>query len=195
MRLERLTAERLASGPAGGGPGATEGVPADLVGAVLARDIVVDGERWSKGRRLSAGDLARYAASPPAGLDGLTVIVPEAGDLHEDEAATRLAAAIAGPGLEARGPVQSRVDLVATAAGVVHVRIADLERLDRIDPLEVFTRLDGSIVERGDLIASVKVAPHVVAESVVAEGIGVVRAGARPVVEVRPFRPMSVGVV
>ena len=51
----------------------------------------------------------------------------------------RLAAAVAGPGLTVRGPVQSRVDLLAAAPGVVNVRIAELERLNRIDPLEVFT--------------------------------------------------------
>jgi len=191
VRLERLTADRLAEA-AGAAP---EAVPGELLGAVLTRDLLVGGERWSKGRRLSAADLARFASSPPGGVDAVTVIALEPGDLHEDEAADRLAAAVAGPGLEARRPVQSRVDLVATADGVVHVRIAELERLNRLDPLEVFTRLDGSIVVAGDLVASVKVAPHVVAESVVDAGIRVARGGARPLVRVAPFRPMRVAVI
>ena len=190
MRLERLTADRLAA-PGSASP---EAVPPDLVGAVLTRDLSVAGERWSKGRRLSAADLARFASSPP-GDDGVTVIALEAGDLHEDEAAERLAAAVAGPGLDSRRPVQSRVDLVATADGVVHVRIPELERLNRLDPLEVFTRLDGSIVAAGDLVASVKVAPHVVAEAVVEAGVRIASAGARPLVRVAPFRPMRVAVV
>ena len=33
------------------------------------------------------------------------------------------------------------MDLLAATPGVVHVRIAELERLNRIDPLEVFTRV------------------------------------------------------
>lgn len=191
MRLERLTTDRLAAGGSTSG----EDVPADLLGSVLARDLFVGGARWSKGRRLSAADLALFAASPPAGLDGVTVIVLEEGDLHEDEAAGRLARAVAGEGLGTRGPVQSRVDLVATHDGVVHVRIADLERLNRLDPLEVFTRLDGSIVAAGDLVASVKVAPHVVAASIVAAGARIARDGQRPLVRVAPFRPMTVAVV
>ncbi|HEY8439628.1 MAG TPA: molybdopterin-binding protein [Candidatus Limnocylindrales bacterium] len=196
MRLERLTAARLAA-PAGAAAAAaaSEGVPVELIGAVLTRDLVVDGGRWSKGRRLSAADLARFAASPPAGVDGVTVIVPEAGDLHEDAAAERLARAVGGPGLETRGPVQSRVDLIATADGVVHVRTAELERLNRLDPLEVFTRLDGSIVSAGDLVASAKVAPHVVPASIVEAAEAMTRAGARPLVRVAPFRPMTVAVV
>ena len=93
-------------------------------------------------------------ADPP-----LVVLVPEPGDLHEDEAALRLAAAVAGPGLRSRGPAESRVDLLAAVDGVVRIRVATLERLDRIDPLEVFTIYDGQVVRAGDLVASVKIAP------------------------------------
>jgi molybdopterin biosynthesis enzyme len=123
------------------------------------------------------------------------VIVLDAGDLHEDDAALRLADAVAGSGLTRRGPVQSRVDLLAEHDGVLHVRAAELERLNRIDPLEVFTRLDGSIVAAGDLVASVKVAPHVVAGSVVDAGLRIMADGRRPLVRVAPFRPMRVAVI
>ena len=168
------------------------------MGAVLARDLVIGGSRWSKGRRLSAADLAAFAASaadPSIGVGAVAVLVLEDGDLHEDDAAVRLADAVAGVGLTRRGPSQSRVDLIATHDGVLHVRVAELERLNRLDPLEVFTRLDGSIVAAGDLVASVKVAPHVVAGSVVAAGTRIAGDGQRPLVRVAPFRPMRVGVV
>ena len=181
MRLERLVAGRPA--------------PARLAGAVLARDLVVGTARWSKGRRLTRADLDAFAATPPSGVGPVTVIVIEPGDLHEDDAALRLAAAVAGPGLETRGPVQSRVDLYAQHDGVLHVRSSDLERVNRLDSLEVFTRLDGSIVAAGDLVASVKVAPHVVAASVVDAGARIARNGRRPLVRVAPFRPMRVAVV
>ena len=72
-----------------------------MVGAVLVRDLVVDGSRWSKGRQLSADDLvalARPGAGSPT-IGSLTVIIPGPDDLHEDAAALRLAAAVAGPGL------------------------------------------------------------------------------------------------
>jgi hypothetical protein len=164
------------------------------VGGVLARDLVVGGARWSKGRRLSAEDLAAFA-SAPASLGSATVILLGRGDLHEDDAALRLAAAVAGPGLATRGPVQSRVDLVAEHDGVFHVRSTDLERVNRLDPLEVFTRLDGSIVSAGELVASVKVAPHVVAASVVDAGVRIATKGRDPLVRVAPFRPMRVAVV
>jgi len=171
--------------------------PADLAGAVLTRDLEVAGERWAKGRRLSAADLAALGRAVSV-IEGrpITVLVPEAGDVHEDEAGRRLAAAIAGPGLRATEPVQSRVDLRATIAGIVRVRVAVLDRLNALDPVEVFTIQDG--VERvdGDLVASVKVAPHLVPEALLAAAEAVTRrAGRRRVVSVAPFRPRRIAVI
>ncbi len=168
-------------------------VPARFVGAILARDLTVAGTRWSKGRRLTAEDLTAIASADPG--DPVSLLVPEAGELHEDEAALRLAAAVAGPGLTTRGPAQSRVDLIADADGVLNVRVADLERLNRIDPLEVFTAFDGQVVARGDLVASVKVAPHLVDAATVDAGARLAGFGSHPLVWVAPFIPSRVGVI
>ena len=168
-------------------------VPARLAGSILARDLVVSGARWSKGRRLTADDLSALASAEPG--DPVSVLVPEPGELHEDDAALRLAAAVAGPGLIQRGPTQSRVDLLAEAAGVLNVRVAELERLNRIDPLEVFTAFDGQVVDQGDLVASVKVAPHIVDAATVDAGARIAAFGSHPLVWVAPFIPSRVGVV
>ena len=179
MRVERIAPGRRA--------------PTKLVGAVLTRDLKIGGERWQKGRRLSADDLRALAAeeSGPA----VSVLVAESGELHEDEAALRLAKAIAGPGLDVRGPNQSRLDLMASAPGVVTVRVAELERINRLDPLEIFTVYDGQIVEKGDLVASVKVAPHLVDTMVVEAGARIAAFGSQPIVSVEPFLAKRVAVV
>ena len=168
-------------------------VAARLAGAVLARDLVVSGVRWNKGRRLTPDDLAALAAADPGAP--VSVLVPGPGELHEDEAALRLAAAVAGPGLTVHGPAQSRVDLIAAVDGVLHVRVAELERVDRIDPLEVFTAFDGQVVARGDLVASVKVAPHLVEEAIVDAGARIAGFGNRPLVWIAPFVASRVGVI
>lgn len=176
---------------------------ARLVGAILTRDLAVGEERWSKGRRLSAADVASLAE--PGAVHGrgsrpaprvLDLLLLARGELHEDEVAVRLAAAVAGPGLVRRGPHESRVDLLAEADGVVAVDLALLEAVDRIDPLEVFTVLDGQTVRAGELVASVKGAPHVVlGRTVVRAETLLARAatgGRGPLVQVRPFLPQRV---
>jgi len=169
---------------------------AGLAGAVLTRDLRVGAERWPKGRRLSSEDLAALAADAAAiPAEGATVLVLEPGDLHEDDAALRLAAAVGDDSVTIRGPNESRVDLLAKTGGVLFVRTRELERLNRIDPLEVFTAFDGSIVRAGDLVASIKVAPTVVDEAAVAAGERLTRDGRRPIVRVAPFLHLRVAVV
>ncbi|HET9667329.1 MAG TPA: hypothetical protein VFP09_11250, partial [Desertimonas sp.] len=77
MRVERVIPGRRVSGR--------------LAGAVLARDLTVGGLRWSKGRRLSSDDLLALAAEEPG--PPVTVLVADGNELHEDEAALRLAKA------------------------------------------------------------------------------------------------------
>ena len=164
--------------------------------AVLARDIVVDGGRWSKGRRLSAADLVRLS-SPDATVSPsapVSVLLLEPGDVHEDDAALRLAAAVGGGGLAIRGPAESRVDLRAAAAGVLHVRAAIVERLNRLDPIEVFTAWDGTVIDEGALVASVKIAPHAVSASVLERAERLAARGG-PVIAVAPFLARRVAVV
>jgi hypothetical protein len=179
VRVERITPGRRS--------------PARLAGAILARDVTVGGKRWSKGRRLSGEDLLALAVEEPG--PAVTVLVATGNELHEDEAALRLAKAVAGSGLDVRGPNQSRLDLVSSVAGVVTVRIAELERINRLDPLEVFTVYDGQIVEKGDLVASVKVAPHLVDAGVIEAGARIAGFGSQPIVSVSPFLARRVGVV
>ena len=180
MRLARIS------------PGRTP--PAGIAGAILTRDLTVAGLRLPKGTRLTPEHLALIGGAPLVG--SCNVLVPDPWEVHEDDAALRLAAAVAGPrsGLATRGPAQSRVDLVAQAAGVVEIRLAALERLNRIDPLEVFTVLDGQVVEPSDLVASVKIAPHLVAEAVLLAGESIARRGG-PLVRVRAFRDLRIGVL
>ena len=183
MKIERI---RLGQVPSPG-----------LAGAVLTRDLDVTGERWAKGRRLTSGDLERVGAALPQAIGRpITVLVPEGGDIHEDDAARRIAQAVIGPGLTGGPPAQSRIDLRATHAGLARIDVRILDRLNSIDTVEVFTILDGRIVEAGALVASVKVAPHLVPATVLAKVDRVASAsGKRGVVSVAPFLPRRVAAI
>ena len=165
--------------------------PDALTGAILTRDLTIGGSRWSKGRRLSADDLAALGGAP-AGAE-ITVLIPDPGEVHEDDAGRRLALVVTGgdpaaAGLEQRGPAQSRVNLHAAVAGVVEVRVPLVERLNRLDPLEVFTVFDGQVVAPGDLVASVKVGPHLVHESILGAAARAAGTG-RPAIRVAAVPP------
>lgn len=182
MHARRLPARELATLP----PGALEG-------AVLLATIPLDGERLWKGTVIDAALAARLRAAAGAGtLEGeLRLGWRDAGDLHEDDAARRLAGAVAGTGLVALPPRQSRLDLAAAWDGVLHVRAEPLVTLNAIDPVEVFTLFHGQAVARGDVVASVKVAPHIVAAAPVDAAIAIAAEHA-PLLSVRPYLPLVV---
>jgi len=185
MQARRLTPSDLLALP-----------PETLEGAVLLASVTLAGGSLRKGARLDRASVAQLLDAASSGELGAAVRVAslDSEDVHEDEAAGRLARAAAGEGLSIREPRQSRLDLVARWNGVVHVRVAELTRLNAIDPLEVFTLYHGQTVVTGATVASVKVAPHVVAADVVATGEAIAR-GAAPLVDVRPFLPLEVGAI
>ena len=159
--VERITPGRRAPGAPGR--------------SVLARDLTIGGERWSKGRRLIGG---RPACRSPTADHGpaVTVLVPEAGELHEDDAALRLATAVAGPGLTVRGPAQSRVDLLAAFAGRRSTCASPSSSGSTGSTRSRSSRRSTvRSSSKGDLVASVKVAPHVVDAAIVDEGARVAR--------------------
>jgi molybdopterin biosynthesis enzyme len=124
----------------------------------------------------------------------ISVLVLEPGDVHEDDAARQLAAAVGDASLVVGEPAESRVDLRAAEAGVLHVRATVVERLNRIDPIEVFTAWDGTVVDAGALVASVKIAPHVVDAPTLERAERLAGRGG-PVVRVAPFLARRVAVV
>ena len=185
MRAQRLTAAAVGRSP-----------PADLAGAVLLAAVRLPEETLAKGTRLDHETATRLVA---AAVDGvlarpLRLAWPGPDDVHEDEAAARLALAVGGAGVELRPPRQSRLDLAAAWDGVLHVRSEALRRLNAIDPLEAFTLFHGQAVSRGQVVCSVKVAPHVLPAATLADGLRIAQ-GEGPLVEVRPYRAMEVGAI
>ena len=170
--------------------------PAALSGAILLAPIDLPPRTLRKGTRLDAALGATLVAAASAGEleQPIRLGWPEPGDLHEDDAAERLAAAAAGDGIERRPPHQSRLDLVASWDGVLHVRTDRLLRLNAIDSLEVFTLFHGQAVQAGQLIASVKVAPHLISGLIVDQGVAIARE-AGPLLEVRPYQQAEVGAI
>jgi len=122
------------------------------------------------------------------------IVELEPGDVHEDVAATRLAAALAGPGLEARPPVQSQARLIATRRGLVRVRGDLIDAINELGGVSVFTVMDGQAVAEGEEVAGCKITPVAVPGRVLDEAEAIIR-DRGPVVELLNFMPLRTFVV
>ncbi|TMD19888.1 MAG: hypothetical protein E6I99_14705, partial [Chloroflexi bacterium] len=117
---------------------------AAIDGAVLAQTLMVPDDHHRplllKGRILTRDD---WPVVANARVDELHVVRMEPGDIHEDEAARRLAMLVAGPGVVRHGPVESQVRLSAEVNGIFTVDVQRLEALNAIADISVFTLFDG----------------------------------------------------
>jgi molybdenum cofactor cytidylyltransferase len=165
------------------GSGATV---ADVEGRVLVHDL---GPDLRKGTTLTAEHLARVQQA-----GDVHVVELEPGDLHEDAAALRLAAALSGPGLVAQPPVQSQTRLIATFRGLVRVRAELVDAINALGYISVFTLMDGQAVAEGEEVAGCKVTPVAVPGNLIAAAEQMCRSSG-PVVELLPFQPLRTFVV
>jgi molybdenum cofactor cytidylyltransferase len=168
-------------------------VPLDEAeGAVLAHTQRLPGGMLRKGSVLDATMLMRLRE---AGQERVVVARLDPGDVGEEDAAVRLGAALAGPGLLARPPANGRVNLVADAAGLLRVDAARLDALNEVDEaLTAGTLPDFAAVAPEAIAATLKVIPFAVPGRALARVEALARA-AGPILALHPFRPLRAGLV
>ena len=167
--------------------------PEQALGHILRHNLADERGRkaLSKGHRLTPADLPRLRA---LGIESLRVAVLEPGDIHEDEAARRLAEAVCGQGVTAQAPAASRVNLLAEADGIVRVDAERLLQINQIDGLTVATLPSNALVRARKRVATIKIIPFAVPETALrqAEVIGGQGAG---IIALSPLRPHIIGVI
>jgi molybdopterin biosynthesis enzyme len=163
------------------------------IGHILRHNLADERGRkaLSKGHRITPADLPRLRA---LGVESLRVAVLEPSDIHEDEAALRLADAVHGPGVSALAPAASRVNLLADADGVVHVDAERLLRINQIEGLTVATLPSNALVRARKRVATIKIIPFAVPEAALrqAEAIGGMGAD---IVSISPLQHLTIGVI
>ena len=157
---------------------------ADAVGAVLAHSVKLAGRSLKKGRVLSRDDVAALADS---GITELIVARLEPDDVPEDEAATAIAASIAGAHVQRAAAFTGRANLIAESAGVALIDRDCLDRLNAIDEsVTVATVPPYEVVEPRQMLATIKIIPFSAPKRVVESCRQIAN---RPLVSVAPFRP------
>jgi hypothetical protein len=148
-----------------------------LPGMVLTRDVGT----LRKGSVLAAEDLPGVEGVALAELDVLEL---EPGDLHEDPAGRRLAAAVAGEGVSPGEVEGGSFPLVARRRGLVELDAGRLARINLITDLAAYAHPRGYVALEGDVVGRVKVVPFVTREERLRQAEEIARGG---LVSVRPF--------
>jgi hypothetical protein len=164
-----------------------------LVGRVLCHDVRDAGGKVAlpKGARLDEAASATLLKLP---WEEVHLIALDPGDIHEEDAGRRLAAAVTGDGVEVKGYTGGQWTVVATRRGLLRVRAEALTDVNAHEGMSVFTLFAGQPVEPGETVAKAKVTPLAISEQTV-DSVERVARGAGGVITVAAFAPRVVGVV
>jgi molybdenum cofactor cytidylyltransferase len=164
---------------------------ADAAGCIAAHTVRAGDVVIRKGATIGEDDAARLSA---AGLRELVAVRLEAGDIDENAAAAKLAAALAGQGLRVEAPFTGRVNLFAAAPGVLTIDAAAIDRFNRVDEAITAATLPAlKAVVAGEMVGTIKIIPYGLPAALVDEAVASL--GDAPAIAVRGFTPAKVGVI
>src|SRR4051794_21326229 len=164
----------------------------EAAGAILAHSLRFGATALKKGRLLSEADIAALSA---AGVSEIVAARLDPGDLREDPAADRIAAAIAGTDIKASPAFTGRANLFAETRGLL---VFDRDRLDRLNLVDEAVTLGTlppfAIVEPRQMVATVKIIPFAVPEQAVMRAAAFAAEGG-PLLRVAAFAPRRVALI
>ncbi len=167
----------------------------DAVGLTLCHDITAmfdgfKGPLFRRGHVIEKGDVSRML---DIGKQTVFVWEPEAGEIHEEDAALRMAAALPVAGAHYEGPSEGKMVLRADRAGMFRVNTALLRRLNSIGDVTISTLPDHYPVQPGDRLASMRIVPLVTQEAQITELEAICRGVT--VLDLLPYQQRKAGII
>lgn len=164
---------------------------------VLGHDItqIIPGK--AKGPAFRRGHIIRRDDIPrllDMGKEKLFVFDLAEGDLHEDEAAKRIALAVAGQNLSLSEPKEGKVELSAVREGLLKVNTQALYELNSYPDVMLATIHTNQRVKAGKVVAGTRIIPLFIAETEILD----LEESCRKypsIIEILPFRSLKVGIV
>ena len=167
----------------------------DAVGMTLCHDITAmydgfKGALFRRGHVIEEADIPRML---DIGKQTVFIWEPEAGEIHEEDAAARMAAALPVSGAHYEGPSEGKMVLRADAAGMFRVDTNMLRRLNSIGDITISTLPDHYPVRPGMRMASMRIVPLVTQETqiVTLEAL----CSESKVLDLLPYQPKKAGIV
>lgn len=160
----------------------------EAVGLSLAHDIteIVPGKHkgpvFRRGHVIRPEDVSKLL---DVGKANIYVMELEKDELHEEDAARRLARAAAGANLKLTDPVEGRVNLVAEISGLLKIDADLLCRFNSLGDLMMATLPSNRFVRSGDVVAGTRTIPVVVKEALIQRAEALCKD--HPIVKVSPM--------
>ena len=167
----------------------------EAVGLALCHDITAMRDGF-KGAAFRRGHVITQADIPALlDLGKRTVFVWEetAGEIHEEDAANRMAAMAPVEGAHYEGPSEGKVLLKADRPGMFRVDTALLKQINAIGDITISTLPDHYPVQPGNKMASMRIVPLVTREEQILQAEAL--CAGKKLLDLRPYAQRTAGVI
>lgn len=169
----------------------------DAVGMVLAHDLtkivpgVFKGAAFKKGHIIREEDIEELK---DAGKYNVFVVTLDDEQVHENEAAQRIAVAASAKGLVLSDPSEGKVNIKAAARGLLKISRQALYEVNILGKIALVSMHTNTVVEQNQTVAAAKIIPLTIEREKIEKAEQICRQN-RPVVDVKPFFPLKTGIV
>jgi molybdenum cofactor synthesis domain-containing protein len=167
----------------------------DAVGMELCHDITAMYDGF-KGAAFKRGHIIREEDIPKLldyGKQHIFVWEENAGEIHEEDAARRLAAMAPVAGAQYSEPNEGKVVLTAQGRGMFRVNTELLRKINSIGDITIATLPDHYPVEAGARLASMRIVPLVTKETQIIEAEELCKNSA--LLDLRPYQRRKIGLI
>ena len=167
----------------------------DAVGLTLCHDLTemkdgFKGAAFKRGHVIGSADIPRMLD-----MGKRTVFVWEenAGEIHEEDAALRMAAMAPVEGARYTAPAEGKVLLLSEREGMLRVDTALLREINSIGDLTISTLPDHYPVKPGMRLASMRIVPLVTKEEQIIRAESL--CAGRKLLDLLPYKPLKAGII
>lgn len=169
----------------------------DAVGMVIAHDMteIIPGvskkAAFRKGQIIREEDVERLLKM---GKEHIAILELTLEEIHENDAAIRMAEAAAGQGLTLTSPSEGKVSMTAAWDGLLKVDTEGLLEINCIEDIMMATLHNNRLVEKGMVIGGTRIIPLVTDKKKIVTMEAICREHGH-ILQVLPLRKRSVGII
>ncbi len=169
----------------------------DAVGMVLAYDLtkivpgIFKGAAFKKGYVIKAEDIEELKNM---GKYHIQAIDLSERDVHENDAAARIAHAAASKAAVVCAAVEGKANIKAGSSGILKINVKALEEANELGKAVLVTLHDNTLVEEGKIVAAAKIIPLTIEDELV-KRIENICARNMPMIDIKPISCLKTGIL
>ena len=169
----------------------------DAIGMALAHDLTkvvpggFKGAAFKRGHIITKDDIPELLS---IGKEHIFVMELAANQIHEEEAAIRIAKAIMGQNLTNSAPSEGRVNLKATSPGLLKINVPALDEINLLGDLIIATLHNNTVVKTGTTVAGTRIIQLYTTEEKLAQLEQIAKKN-QPLITIAPLKLKKIGMI